>query len=190
MKYFLKRILDIIFSFIGILVLLPVWIILGIVIKLDSKGPILYTHKRVGLKGKEFNCYKFRSMNVGSEPRTLVSSPEDLRVTKIGYFLRKTSLDETPQFINIFFGDMSIVGPRPALPSQVKEFTGSEKDKLLVKPGLTGWTQVNGRNSLPYKKRLELDCWYAKNWNLLLDLQIMFKTLFVIFKQEGIYDVK
>ena len=190
MKHFIKRVFDIVFSLIGILFVLPIWIVIGIAIKLDSKGPVFYTHKRVGLNGKIFNCLKFRSMNVGSEPRTLVSGPEDLRVTKIGYFLRKTSLDETPQFINIFFGNMSLVGPRPAIPSQVREFTGSEADKLLVKPGLTGWTQVNGRNSLPYKKRLELDSWYAKNWNLLLDIKIIFKTLFVIFKQDDIYDVK
>ena len=190
MSFFIKRIIDIIFSLIGILFILPVWIVIGILIKLDSNGPIFYTHKRVGLKGKEFNCYKFRSMYAGSEENILVSNPGDERVTKIGHFIRKSSLDETPQLINVLLGHMSIVGPRPALSSQVKEFTGSEKDKLLVKPGLTGWTQVNGRNSLPYKKRLELDCWYAKNWNLLLDLKIILKTLFVIFKQEGIYDVK
>ncbi len=170
--------------------MLPFWVLIGILIKLDSKGPIFYTHKRVGLNGRIFNCFKFRSMKVGSEPNALVSSPEDLRVTKIGSFLRKTSIDETPQFINVFLGDMSIVGPRPALPSQVREFTGDEKDKLLVKPGLTGWTQINGRNSIPYKKRLELDSWYAKNWDLLLDIKIIFKTFFVLFKHEGIYDVK
>ena len=170
--------------------MLQVWIVIGIGIKLDSKGPIFFIHKRVGLRGKEFNCYKFRSMYIGSEKNILVSSPGDERVTKVGHFIRKFSLDETPQLINVLLGDMSIVGPRPALPSQVKEFSGNESDKLLVKPGLTGWTQVNGRNSLPYKRRLEMDSWYAKNWSLLLDLQIIFKTLFVIFKQEGIYDVK
>ena len=129
-------------------------------------------------------------MHVGSEENILVSNSMDERVTRVGHFIRKSSLDETPQLINVLVGDMSIVGPRPALPSQVKEFTGSERDKLLVKPGLTGWTQINGRNSLPYKKRLELDSWYAKNWNLLLDLKIIFKTFFIIFKQEGIYDAK
>ena len=190
MKYFLKRVFDIVFSFIGILFILPIWFIVCILIKSDSKGPVFYTHKRVGLHGKEFDCLKFRSMYVGSEENVLVSNPGDERVTKIGHFIRRTSLDETPQLINVLFGQMSIVGPRPALLAQVKEFLGSEKDKLLVKPGLTGWTQVNGRNSMPYKKRLELDCWYAKNWNLLLDLKIILKTLFVVFKQEGIYDVE
>ena len=190
MKHFIKRVFDIAFSIIGILFMVPVWIVIGIAIKLTSKGPIFYIHKRVGLKGREFNCYKFRSMYVGSKENILVSDPGDERVTKIGHFIRKTSLDETPQLINVLVGDMSVVGPRPALLSQVKEFTASETDKLLVKPGLTGWTQVNGRNMLPYKKRLELDSWYAKHWTLLLDFKIIFKTLFVIFKQEGIYDVK
>ena len=190
MSLFIKRVTDIFFSFFGILLMLPIWIVIGIAIKLDSKGPIFYIHKRAGLRRKEFNCYKFRSMYVGSEKNILVSGPDDERVTKVGHFIRKSSLDETPQLINVLFGDMCIVGPRPALPSQVEEFTGNESDKLLVKPGLTGWTQVNGRNALSYKKRLELDSWYAKNWNLLLDLKIIFKTFFVIFKQEGIYDVK
>lgn len=190
MSLFFKRIMDIIFSLFGIFAVLPFFIALAIAIKIDSNGPIFYIHKRVGLNGKEFDCFKFRSMYIGSIDNVLVSDSNDSRVTKVGCLMRKTSFDETPQLINVLIGDMSIVGPRPALPSQVKEFIGNEKDKLLVKPGLTGWTQVNGRNSIPYKKRLELDCWYAKNWNLWLDIKIILKTLFVVFKQEGIYDVK
>ncbi len=188
MSLFVKRIIDIILSSLGILFIFPFWIATGAAIKLDSRGPIFYTNKRVGLKGTEFNCFKFRSMYVGSEENILVSNPDDKRVTKVGHFIRRTSLDETPQLVNVLLGDMSIVGPRPALPSQVKEFTKNESDKLLVKPGLTGWTQVNGRNSLPYKKRLELDSWYAKNWNLLLDLKIIFKTIWIVLRQKGIYD--
>ncbi len=190
MNLFVKRILDIFLSLTGIIILLPFWIAIAILIKLESPGPVLYKHLRVGKGKKEFICFKFRSMKVNSDPNKLVSDPGDNRVTTIGKYIRKTSLDETPQLINVLLGDMSIVGPRPALPSQIKEFTEKDFDKLLVKPGLTGWTQINGRNSIPYSKRLELDCWYAKNWNLFLDLQIIFKTLFVIFKQEGIYDVK
>ncbi|OGI18895.1 MAG: hypothetical protein A3B68_06635 [Candidatus Melainabacteria bacterium RIFCSPHIGHO2_02_FULL_34_12] len=190
MSLFFKRIIDVIFSMIGILIFLLLWIIITFLIKLDSRGPVFYRHLRVGKDGKEFVCFKFRSMRVNSDQNKLVSDPKDDRVTRTGYLLRKTSLDETPQLINVLIGDMSVVGPRPALPSQVKEFSGSDFDKLLVKPGLTGWTQVNGRNSIPYEKRLELDGWYAKNWNLLLDLRILFKTLFVLLKQEGIYDVK
>lgn len=190
MSLFIKRIIDILFSLIDIILLLPFWILIAMLIKLNSPGPIFYSHKRVGKGNKSFNCLKFRSMYVDSDQNTLVSDTSDSRVTKIGQFLRKTSLDETPQLINVLLGDMSIVGPRPALPSQVKEFTEEDLNKLLVKPGLTGWTQVNGRNSLPYKKRMELDCWYAKNWSIYLDLKILFKTLFVLFKQEGICDVK
>ena len=190
MKLFVKRLIDILLSVIGVLILMPFWLITSLVVLTTSKGPVLYIHKRVGLDGQEFNCYKFRSMKVGVDKNTLVSTPDDSRLTVIGKFLRKTSLDETPQLINVFLGSMSIVGPRPALPSQVLDFTKEELDKLLVKPGLTGWTQVNGRNSISYKNRMELDCWYAKNWSLLLDLKILFKTLFVIFRQEGIYDVK
>ena len=190
MNLFIKRIIDVLLSLTGIIILLPFWIIIAFFIKIESTGPILYRHLRVGKKNKEFICLKFRSMKINSDPNTLVSNPDDGRVTKIGSFIRKTSFDETPQLINVFLGHMSIVGPRPALPSQVKEFKKNDFDKLLVKPGLTGWTQVNGRNSIPYQKRLELDSWYAKNWNLLLDLKILFKTIFVLFKQEGIYDVK
>lgn len=190
MKPFIKRIIDLIISLAGILLLFPFWLLIAIIIKNTSPGPAFYIHKRTGLKGKYFNCIKFRTMYVGSDENTLVSSSEDKRVTKIGNFLRRTSLDETPQLINVLLGDMSIVGPRPVLQSQLEKFSDSDFDKLLVKPGITGWTQVNGRNSLPYKKRLELDCWYAKNWNIMLDLKILLKTIFVLFKQEGIYDVK
>lgn len=184
----LKRFLDIVLSLFFIVLLIPVWIIILVLIKLDSKGTVLYKQKRVGLNGLEFECLKFRTMFVQTDEETLPQDPFDKRITRIGKFLRNTSLDETTQLINVLFGHMSIVGPRPALPSQVKEFLPSEFDKLLVKPGLTGWTQINGRNSLPYKKRLELDTWYARNWNILLDIKILLKTPFVILKQEGIYD--
>lgn len=190
MREFIKRFIDILISAIALIVFLPFLMAIYIAIKIDSKGPALYTHVRVGKNGKEFTCLKFRSMYVGVDAKTLVSSSNDDRVTKVGKVLRTSSLDELPQLINVFIGDMSVVGPRPALPSQVKEFTAKEKEKLLVKPGLTGWTQVNGRNSIPYSKRMELDCWYANNWNLLLDLKILLKTLVVVFKKEGIYDVK
>jgi lipopolysaccharide/colanic/teichoic acid biosynthesis glycosyltransferase len=157
-------------------------------IKLDSKGPVFYTHTRVGKDNKEFNCYKFRSMRVNADPHTLADSEDDPRITKLGKFLRKTSLDETPQILNVLIGDMSIVGPRPALPVQVKHFSNEEKLKLAVKPGLTGWTQVNGRNSIPYEKRMELDVWYARNANVLLDLWIILKTIKVLIMEDSVYD--
>ncbi len=190
MRSFVKRLVDILISLLGITTFLPIWLALIILIKLDSKGPLLYLHKRIGINGKEFTCLKFRSMYVGSDPNSLVQDSKDTRVTGLGNFLRKTSLDETPQLLNVLFGDMSIVGPRPALPSQVEKFSKGDFDKLLVKPGLTGWTQVNGRNSLSYEKRMELDCWYANNWGLFLDFKILVRTLFVLLKQDGIYDAK
>ena len=190
MSLFIKRITDIVMSLVSVLLLLPFGLLIILAVKMDSNGPVFYIHKRVGKGKKEFDCIKFRTMYLGSDANTLVSDVNDNRITKVGYFLRKLSLDETPQLINVLLGDMSIVGPRPALPSQVKEFSGSDFDKLLVKPGLTGWTQVNGRNSLPYKKRMELDSWYAKNWNLFLDFKIMLKTVFVLLKCDGIHDVK
>lgn len=190
MSLLIKRTIDIFLSLLGILLFIPIWILIAVLIKVNSSGTVFYKHKRVGIGGKEFDCFKFRSMYAGSDGNRLVSDPTDKRVTKIGYLLRKTSLDETTQLINVLLGDMSIVGPRPALPSQVEQFTSTERDKLLVKPGLTGWTQVNGRNAIPYEKRMELDCWYARNWSIVLDLKILLKTPFTIFKQEGIYDVK
>lgn len=190
MNEVVKRFFDILISVISLILFSPFLLAIYIAVKIDSAGPAFYTHKRVGKNGKEFNCLKFRSMYVGVDAKTLVSDSNDSRVTKVGKVLRVSSLDELPQLINVLIGDMSIVGPRPALPSQVAEFTETEKQKLLVKPGLTGWTQVNGRNSIPYAKRMELDCWYANNWNLLLDLKIMLKTIIVVFKKEGIYDVK
>ena len=190
MSQFIKRILDIFISLIGITILLLFWLIIARAIKSESKGPILYTHVRVGKNGKKFNCLKFRSMFEGVDSNSLVGTPGDFRLTRIGHILRKTSLDETPQLINVLLGDMSIVGPRPALPSQVEKFSKSDFDKFLVKPGLTGWTQINGRNAISYEKRMELDCWYAKNWNLFLDFKILLLTPFVVFLQEGIYDGK
>ncbi len=183
-----KRILDILMSSSALFCILPFWAAIALLIKLDSRGPVFYTHTRVGKDNKEFNCYKFRSMRTDADPNKLADSEDDPRITKLGKFLRKTSLDETPQIINVLLGDMSIVGPRPALPVQVKHFTEEEKLKLAVKPGLTGWTQVNGRNSIPYEKRMELDVWYARNANVLLDLWIILKTIKVLIMEDSVYD--
>ncbi len=183
-----KRLIDILISIAALFCILPFWAAITLLIKLDSKGPVFYTHSRVGKNGKEFNCYKFRSMRTDADPHKLADSEDDPRITKLGKFLRKTSLDETPQILNVLLGDMSIVGPRPALPVQVKHFTEEEKHKLDVKPGLSGWTQVNGRNAIPYEKRMELDVWYARNNNILLDLWIILKTIKVLIMDDGVYD--
>jgi undecaprenyl phosphate N,N'-diacetylbacillosamine 1-phosphate transferase len=166
----------------------PIWIILYLLIEIDSPGSALYLHTRVGRNKKHFTCFKFRTMRTDADPNKLAESKEDDRITKLGHFLRKTSLDETPQLLNVIIGDMSIVGPRPALPVQVEHFNQQDLKKLLVKPGLTGWTQVNGRNSIPYEKRMELDAWYAENHNIFLDIFIIIKTFKVLVFGDGIYD--
>lgn len=188
MDNFFKRIIDLILASIAFILFLPALIFLAILVKLDSPGPIFYIHTRVGLNGKEFMCFKFRSMKTGSDPNTLADSASDQRITNLGKFLRASSLDELPQLLNVILGDMSIVGPRPALPVQVKHFSERETLKLSVKPGITGWTQVNGRNSIPYDKRVELDVWYAENHNIFLDIWIMLRTFKVLILGDGIYD--
>ncbi len=180
--------MDLVIALTALAMVFPLWILLIVLIKLDSPGPIFYIHTRVGKDGKEFNCFKFRSMRTDADPHRLADSVHDDRITNIGKFLRKSSLDETPQLINVVLGDMSIVGPRPALPVQVQHFDEVELLKLSVKPGLTGWTQVNGRNSIPYEKRMELDVWYAQNHNIGLDLWIILKTFKVLVYGDGIYD--
>jgi undecaprenyl phosphate N,N'-diacetylbacillosamine 1-phosphate transferase len=180
--------MDIFISLIAIKIFFLPWLLIALLIKADSEGPILYLHTRVGRNNKEFICWKFRTMRTNSDPNKLAESKDDDRITKLGHILRRTSLDETPQLINVLLGHMSIVGPRPALPVQVQHFTREEQDKLLVKPGLTGWTQVNGRNSIPYEKRMELDVWYAHNHNIFLDTWIIIKTFKVLLFGDGIYD--
>lgn len=186
----LKRFIDILIAIPLCIFFLPFWIIIGLLIRSESSGPAIYLHMRIGKDAKAFTCFKFRTMLIDSDPNKLAESSKDPRVTKFGDFLRKTSLDETLQFVNVLLGDMSIVGPRPALPIQVEHFNPEEYLKLSVKPGITGWTQINGRNSIPYNKRLELDVWYAKNHNLFLDFQIIFKTFGVLFDRSSIYDPK
>jgi len=181
--------MDLIIAINASLFFLPFWVLLYILIKIDSPGPALYLHTRVGRDRKEFTCFKFRTMRLDADPNKLAESKADDRITKLGHFLRKTSLDETPQLLNVIFGQMSIVGPRPALPVQVENFDTEGLKKLLVKPGLTGWTQVNGRNSIPYEKRMELDVWYAENHNVFLDIWIILKTFKVLVFGDGIYDL-
>ena len=186
----LKRIIDIVIALIALFIIAPFWLVIAIMIKLDSAGPVFYIHTRVGRAGTEFNCFHFRTLRSDADPHKLAESKDDDRITGIGHFLRKTSLDETPQLINVLVGDMSIVGPRPALPVQVKHFSEADVWKLKVKPGLTGWTQVNGRNSIPYEKRMELDCWYAKHHNIFLDMWIILKTFKVLAFGDGVYDAQ
>ncbi|MDB1939709.1 MAG: sugar transferase [Clostridium sp.] len=192
-----KRIVDIIGAVIGLILLSPILVIVGILINLESKGPIVFTQKRIGKDGKEFNMYKLRSMVVNAEEikeklkeQNEMSGPMfkmkyDPRITKIGKFIRKTSIDELPQLVNVLKGDMSLVGPRPSLPNEVKEFEPWMLKRLDVKPGLTCYWQVMGRNSIDFEEWMKLDVKYVNERNFWLDLKLILKTFFVLFGDEN-----
>jgi len=188
-KSILKIILNKVFSMILLIILFPLFLIVGILIKLDSKGPVFFVQERVGKGGKIFKAYKLRTMVDNAEKIGLgyEIAKDDSRITRVGKYLR-WGIDELPQLINVFKGEMSMVGPRPALPHQVEKYSKQERRRLEVKPGITGWALVNGRNILSWPERIKLDIWYIDNWSLWLDLKILFKTIWVvIFKREGIY---
>lgn len=194
---FIKRFIDIISSLLGLIVLSPLLIIVSILIKVDSKGPIFFSQERVGLRGKHFKMYKFRSMVINAEEikdklrgKNEMSGPmfkmkNDPRVTKIGKLIRKTSIDELPQLFNVLKGDMSLVGPRPSLPKEVKEFEPWMLERLEVKPGITCYWQVMGRNSIGFEEWMSLDVKYVHERCLSLDLKLIFKTFFVLFGDEN-----
>jgi len=186
----MKRIFDLIMSAIGILFLSPLMLAIAVWTKLDSKGPVLFKQERVGKDGEIFTILKFRTMAEGSEKTGFYVTENDSRITKSGDLLRKTSLDELPQLFNIFIGDMSIIGPRPTLKYQVDNYTDFQKRRLEVRPGVTGWAQVNGRNSLSWPERIKLDVWYVNNYSFWLDMKILWKTVFVWLRGEGIYAEK
>ena len=189
----LKRTLDIIVSLISLIILSPILLIVALLVKADSKGPVIFSQPRVGKNGKIFKMYKFRSMVENAEDilRELKSKNEmsgpmfkikhDPRVTRIGRFIRKTSLDELPQLINVLKGDMSLVGPRPNLPREVKQFDKWMLDKLVVRPGLTCFWQVMGRNSIGFIEWMKLDIKYVEERNLILDIVLIIKTFRVLF---------
>lgn len=200
---FTKRIIDIIGYIIGILILIPTTLIIYLARKVlkEDKGPLFYEQLRYGKNGKVFRLYKFRSMCIGADKKLkeyLENNDEareefekthklqnDPRITKIGNFLRKSSLDELPQMINILKGDMSFVGPRPVVEKEVEEY-GTNKDKFLsVRPGLTGYWQVNGRSNTTYEERMKMELYYVDNCSLWLDIKIFFKTFITVFKKEG-----
>ena len=188
-----KRVFDIGVS-LGVTVFILSWLIplLGLLIKLESAGPVFFVQKRSGLNNLPFSCYKFRSMTVNQESNTKQATRHDARVTKLGRFMRKTSLDEFPQFLNVLLGRMSIVGPRPHMLKHTDEYSVLENQYMIrqfLKPGITGWAQVNGfRGEITelrhIQKRVEYDLWYLENWRLSLDLQIMFLTVYNVFKGE------
>lgn len=184
-----KRLMDFVISLIGLLVLSPILIVIALIIKLESPGKILFTQKRVGKDKVLFNIYKFRSMvseTPKDTPTHLLNDPSRF-ITKSGAFLRKSSLDELPQLLNILKGDMSIVGPRPALWNQDDLIAEREKYKANdMVPGLTGWAQINGRDELPIVEKAILDGYYVSHISLVLDIKIFFLTIFKVLRSEGI----
>ena len=191
MYKFFKRTLDIVLSFLGMLVLSPFFLLLVLAIKLVSKGPVLFKQKRIGLHKKHFYILKFRTMRIDTPkdtPTHLLENPEQW-ITKVGKFLRKTSLDELPQIWNIFVGDMSIIGPRPALWNQYDLI--EERDRYGandVLPGLTGWAQIHGRDELPIAKKAELDGYYVQHLSFGLDVRCFFGTIKSVAKSEGVVE--
>lgn len=186
-KYF-KRFIDVTVSGLSLILLFPIFLIIVVLIKIDSRGPILFTQKRVGEKGRLFRIFKLRTMLTFEDSFYPDGSPIENydRITKIGKILRKTSIDELPQLINIFIGDMSIVGPRPTLLYQVEKYDEYQARRLDVKPGLTGLAQVNGRNSLSWEQKIQYDIDYLNNITFLNDLKIILKTFVVVFKSREI----
>jgi undecaprenyl-phosphate galactose phosphotransferase len=198
----IKRCFDVLGALCIITLLSPVLIILALLVKKDG-GASIYGHERIGLNGERFNCYKFRSMVLNSKEvlEDLLSNSEearnewnrdfklklDPRITKVGYFIRKTSLDELPQLFNVLKGEMSLVGPRPIIEAELERYAGDVDYYLMAKPGMTGLWQVSGRNNVDYDTRVYFDAWYVKNWSLWNDIVILFKTISVVIRRDGAY---
>lgn len=191
----IKRISDLLVSFLLIIILSPIMVLVAFLVKLTSKGSILFRQTRVGLE-KNFTFYKFRTMREGAEKEhekyikkygNMFKLANDPRLTPVGKFLRKTSLDELPQFFNVLRGDMSLIGPRPPMPEEVAKYTNWQKRRLGVKPGITGLWQVSGRSAISFDEWVKLDAYYIENWSLWLDFQIFLKTIWVVIKGRGAY---
>lgn len=199
LQFGLKRLMDITLSFIGIIILLPIYLIIIIAIKLDSKGATVFKQVRVGKNGRNFNIYKFRTMidqaeskmELNIDPNDLENfvfqNKSDIRITKVGKFLRCNSLDEIPQFFNVLFGQMSLVGPRPEIPEIVKYYPESYYQRLLILPGITGLAQISGRGEIELGKTVTYDLDYIKNFSVVLDIKIIFLTAVSVFKKDGAY---
>jgi len=185
-----KRAMDIMLSVPMFVLSLPLLIPLALAVKIEDGGPVFFRQRRVGRKGRVFVAWKFRTMKAGDAEKGLGKhvARTDPRITHVGRYLREWGIDELPQLINVLVGDMSLVGPRPVLPAHVSQYSERQRRRLEMKPGITGWALVNGRNTLPWRERIELDIWYIEHWSLLLDLRILLKTLWVVLvKREGVY---
>ena len=183
-----KRLFDIVFSLLFLCTIFPIiFIIIGLAIKITSPGPIFFKQKRSGEENKEFWCYKFRSMRVNKDSDKVQATLNDPRKTRLGNFMRKTSIDELPQFINVLLGDMSVVGPRPHMLKHTEEYSkliDKYMVRHLVKPGITGWAQVHGRKGVEWHERIKMNVWYTQHVSLALDIKILFMTVFKVLRNE------
>ena len=185
----MTRVLDILVAAVALVVMSPVVLVAAVAIRLESPGPVIYRHVRVGRHGEPFELWKLRTMVQGAERMGagLYIEPGDARITRSGRVLRRFSLDELPNLVNVLRGDLSIVGPRPTVAEQVERYTPHQRRRLEVKPGITGWAQVNGRAALPWPERIELDVWYVDHRSVLLDLRILARTVRMLASGRGLY---
>lgn len=185
MRYRIKRCMDILLSTFLLIIFSPIMLLIAILVYINLGSPVIFKQLRPGLHGKPFYIYKFRTMkDLRDENGNLL--PDEQRLTRFGAFLRSTSLDELPELINVLKGDMSLVGPRPLLMEYLPFYTEREKLRHSVKPGITGWAQINGRNLLSWNERLEMDVWYVENWSILLDIKILFLTVIAVLNKKGL----
>jgi lipopolysaccharide/colanic/teichoic acid biosynthesis glycosyltransferase len=185
----IRRAIDIVVSAAVMVISAPLLAVAAIAIRLESPGPVIYRQRRSGLHGREFDVLKLRTMVDGAEHvgAGLAVNENDARITRVGALLRRTSLDELPNLVNVLHGEMSLIGPRPTLPVQVEQYTERQRGRLAVKPGITGWAQVNGRASLPWSERIELDLYYIGHRSLALDARILWRTLAMVLGGSGLY---
>lgn len=181
----LKRALDVLLSVCALLVLFPLMVAVALLVRLFLGAPVLFRQERPGTRGEPFKLYKFRTMTDDRDEQGKLL-PDGKRLTGIGKFLRHYSLDELPELFNVINGDLSLVGPRPLLMKYLPYFTEKEKLRYSVKPGITGWAQIHGRNYVPWDQRLALDVWYVENWSISLDLSILARTVLMVLKKEGV----
>ncbi|MGI9099893.1 MAG: sugar transferase [Solirubrobacteraceae bacterium] len=187
-----RRAIDIVVAATALALASPALLVAIVAIRLESRGHPIYRQRRVGLDGREFDVLKLRTMVDGAESigAGLAVNVGDARITRVGRLLRRTSLDELPNLVNVLRGEMAIVGPRPTLPGQVAQYTERERGRLAVRPGITGWAQVNGRASLPWPERIELDLWYIEHRTWRMDLQILWRSARMVLFGEGLYKGK
>jgi lipopolysaccharide/colanic/teichoic acid biosynthesis glycosyltransferase len=185
----IRRAVDIVVSALALLVSSPVLVIAMLAVRLDSRGPVIYRQRRVGLNGRTFDVLKLRTMVDGAEHigAGLAVNTNDRRITRVGALLRRTSLDELPNLLNVLRGEMSLIGPRPTLPVQVEQYDERQRGRLAIKPGITGWAQVNGRATLPWSQRIELDLHYIEHRSLALDLKILWRTAAMVLGGSDLY---